>query len=211
VRRAGYVHDLGRAAVPSAIWERSGTLGHDAWAQVRLHAYHSEQVLARAKPLARLAALAGMHHERLDGSGYHRGVRAAQIPMAARVLAAADAFQALTADRPHRRAFPADRAAGQLAAMARDRLLDTDAVQAVITAAGSGNRAAAGRGGLTPRQVEVLRLVTRGLSNRAIAAHLTISPRTAEHHVQDVYTRIGVSSRAAAAMYAMEHGLLLDG
>jgi DNA-binding NarL/FixJ family response regulator len=62
--------------------------------------------------------------------------------------------------------------------------------------------------GLTARQVEVLRLVAQGLSNRAIADALVVSPRTAERHVQDIYARIGVSSRAAAALFAMEHDLL---
>jgi DNA-binding NarL/FixJ family response regulator len=61
---------------------------------------------------------------------------------------------------------------------------------------------------LSDREVEVLRLVAGGLSNRQIAAALVISPRTVEHHVQHVYTKIGVSTRAAAAMFAMEHGLL---
>jgi DNA-binding NarL/FixJ family response regulator len=134
--------------------------------------------------------------------------------MTARVLAAADVFQAMTADRPHRGALAPAVAVDELRTMARGRRLDADAVDAVITVAGTGGRGVrgpAGRGGLTARQVEVLRLVTQGLSNREIAVRLTISPRTAEHHVQDVYTRIGVSSRAAAAMYAMEHGLLLDG
>jgi HD-GYP domain-containing protein (c-di-GMP phosphodiesterase class II) len=211
---AGYVHDLGRAAVPGAIWERPRRLGHDAWAQVRLHAYHSEQLVARSPALSRLARVVGMHHERLDGSGYHRGARAAQIPMSARVLAAADTFQALTSDRPYRAALSPERAVDELRLMARGWRLDADAVEAVVTVADgrAGVRSGrAGRAGLTARQIEVLRLVTRGLSNRDIAGALTISPRTAEHHVQDVYTRIGVSSRAAAAMYAMEHGLLEDG
>ena len=207
---AAYVHDLGRAAVPSSIWERTGSLGSDAWPQVRLHAYYSEHILARSEPLAALAPLAGMHHERLDGSGYHRSAHAAQIPMQARVLAAADAYQALTSDRPHRRANPPAKAADELRSMAWSRRLDPDAVDAVLSAAagGRGARGRAGRAGLTQRQIEVLALVAGGLSNRAIAKRLTISPRTAEHHVQDVYARIGVSSRAAAAMYAMEHGLL---
>jgi HD-GYP domain-containing protein (c-di-GMP phosphodiesterase class II) len=208
--RAAHVHDLGRTAVPSATWERAGALGRDAWAQVRLHAYHSEQILCRSVQLAPLAPLAGMHHERLDGSGYHRSAKAAQQPMAARVLAAADTLQALMSDRPHRRARSMAAAASELQLMARSRQLDSDAVEAVIGAVDGSRRgrARAGRGGLTERQVAVLQLVARGLSNRAIADHLTISPRTAEHHVQDVYARIGVSSRAAAAMYAMEHGLL---
>lgn len=208
VTRAGYVHDLGRAAVRSGIWERPGGLGADAWLQVRLHAYHSEQILGRAPSLQPLAALVGLHHERLDGSGYHRGAKAAQISMRARVLAAADVFQALLSERPHRRAHPAGRAVDELRRMAKARRLD--AVDAVLAAASGAStvRRPAGRGGLTSRQIDVLNLVAQGLSNRGIAARLAISTRTAEHHVQDVYTRIGVSSRAAAAMYAMEHGLL---
>lgn len=207
---AAYAPHLGRAAVPSSIWERAGGFGSDAWPQVRLHAYHSEQILARSAPLARLATLAGMHHERLDGSGYHRSAPAAKIPMQARVLAAADAYQALTSERPHRRRYPPARAVQELRSMVRTRLLDPDAVEAVVSAADGGRtaRGGAGRAGLTERQVEVLALVAEGLSNRAIAERLTISARTAEHHVQDMYARIGVSSRAAAAMYAMEHGLL---
>jgi DNA-binding NarL/FixJ family response regulator len=62
--------------------------------------------------------------------------------------------------------------------------------------------------GLSDREVEVLRLVSRGLTNRQIAEQFTISPRTAEHHVQHIYTKLGVSSRAAAAIFAMEHDLL---
>ena len=196
--------------MPSGIWERAGGLGSDAWLQVRLHAYHSEQILARSVRLAPLARLAGMHHERLDGSGYHRNAHAAQLSMAARVLAAADVFQALTSERPHRGPYSADQAVEELRTMARDGRLDPDAVEAVVVAA-AGQRTArgrGGRGGLTERQIEVLQLVSQGLSNRAIAGRLTVSTRTVEHHVQDVYARIGVSSRAAAAMYAMEHGLL---
>lgn len=207
---AAFVHDLGRAAVPSSVWQQTGGLGGDTWPQVRLHAYHSEQILARSPSLAALATLAGMHHERLDGSGYHRSAHAAQIPMPARVIAAADAYQALTSERPHRRRYSPTRAVDELRSMARSRWLDPDAVEAVVSAAGGPrmSRAHGGRAGLTERQVAVLVLVADGLSNRAIAERLTISPRTAEHHVQDLYARIGVSSRAAAAMYAMEHGLL---
>lgn len=207
---AAHVHDLGRAAVPSGIWERAGGLGSDAWLQVRLHAYHSEQILARSAPLAPLAKLAGMHHERLDGSGYHRSALAAQIPMPARLLAVADVFQSLTSERPHRRRYSPGRAVDELRTMARARQLDPDAVEAVVSVTGGSrtSRSHGGRAGLTERQVQVLQLVAEGLSNRAIAERLTISTRTAEHHVQDLYARIGVSSRAAAAMHAMEHGLL---
>ncbi len=208
-RRVGFVQDIGRVAVPTAIWEHRGSLGSDAWMQVRLHAYHSEQVLARCPPLRSLATLAGQHHDRLDGSGYHRGATAAQLSMTARVLAAADVHQALVSERPWRRAHSRERAAALLRAEVKAGRLDDDAVRAVLAAVDGGTVVARTRpAGLTDRQIEVLCLVARGLSNRAIGELLVISPRTAEHHVQDVYARIGVSSRAAVAMYAMSHGLL---
>lgn len=209
VRRAGLVQDIGRVAVPNGIWEHPGQLGSDAWMQIRLHAYHSEQILGRCAPLATLAPLAGMHHDRLDGSGYHRGAPAAQLPITARVLGAADVYQALLGNRPQRPAHRPDRAASLVRAEARAGRLDPDAVAAVLAVAdGTSSSRRAGPAGLTDRQVQVLRLLARGLSNRAIGEALVISPRTAEHHVQDVYARIGVSSRAAAALFAMEHGLL---
>jgi DNA-binding NarL/FixJ family response regulator len=128
--------------------------------------------------------------------------------MAARVLAAADVFQAATQERAHRPGLAPEAAAAELTAEAAAGRLDPDAVRAVIEAAGQ--RAAPVRrpAGLTARQVEVLRLVARGLSNPQIARELVVSRRTAEHHVQDIYARIGVSSRAAAALFAMEHDLL---
>jgi HD-GYP domain-containing protein (c-di-GMP phosphodiesterase class II) len=164
VRRAALVHDLGRAAVPNGVWERDGPL---TWAEqegVRLHAYHSERVLVRCGPLAPVARLAGMHHERLDGSGYHRGAPAATLAPSERLLAAADVLHALTEHRAHRPARTAEDAAAVLAAEAVAGRLDPDAVRAVIEAAGgSAERVRAPRpAGLTERQVEVLRLVARG-------------------------------------------------
>jgi HD-GYP domain-containing protein (c-di-GMP phosphodiesterase class II) len=210
VRSAGLVHDIGRTAVPGAIWERPGPLGSDAWMQVRLHPYHSEQVLMRSAPLRGIAALAGQHHERLDGTGYHRGSKAPAVPIPARVLAAADAFQAMTSLRPHRPARPPGLAATELRIAAREGRFDADAVEGVVAAASGAThrRRRSLPAGLTERQVDVLRLVADGLPNKSIAERLVISPRTAERHVQDVYAKIGVSSRAAAALFAMEHGLL---
>jgi HD-GYP domain-containing protein (c-di-GMP phosphodiesterase class II) len=207
---AALLHDLGRVAISNAVWEKPGPLTSGEWEQVRLHPYHSERILSCTTVLEPMAALAGMHHERMDGSGYHRGCNAAQIPLPARVLAAADAMQAMTQARPHRDALTVEQAAQQLQRDARERRHDPDAVAAVVSAAGgttprsSGPRPAA----LSEREVEVLRLVAKGLSNQAIATRLYISRRTAEHHVQHIYAKIGVSSRAAAALFAMEHGLL---
>lgn len=209
LRRAAWFHDLGRVAVPDGVWERPGPLSEAEWEQVRLHAYHTERVLARSAPLAPLARIAGMHHERLDGSGYHRQSAGAGIPLAARVLAAADAFDAMTHERPHRPALPRATAAAELGAAVRDGALDGDAVAAVLGATG-GRVGRAGRprpAGLSEREVEVLRLLAEGLSNRGIAERLFISRRTAETHVQHIYGKIGVSTRAGAAMFAMRHGL----
>lgn len=207
---AGLLHDVGRVAVPDTVWERPGPLSAHEWEQVRLHAYHSERILAGSERLASLAPLVGMHHERLDGGGYHRGCTGAELPLPARALAAADAYQAMTGRRPHRPALAPEQAERRLLAGAADGLLDPDAVGAVLATAGHDAVVPRRRlpAGLSDREVEVLGLVADGCGNAEIARRLVISRRTAEHHVQHIYTKIGVSSRAAAAMFAMEHHLL---
>jgi DNA-binding CsgD family transcriptional regulator len=207
---AGLLHDVGRVAISDAVWEKPGALTAAEWEQVRLHGYHSERILAGSQRLAPLKVLVGMHHEHLDGSGYHRGSTGGDLPMPARLLAVADAYQAMTQRRPHRPALLPEQVEQSLLASARKGILDADAVTAVLGAAGHdvvpAHRAAPS--GLSDREVEVLRLVADGCSNAQIAERLVISRRTAEHHVQHIYTKIGVSSRAAAALFAMEHGLL---
>jgi HD-GYP domain-containing protein (c-di-GMP phosphodiesterase class II) len=136
VRPAGYLHDLGRAGVSSRIWDKPRALTSAEWDLVRLHAYHSERILARVPELADVALIAGRHHQRCDGSGYHHGVNAALLTMSARVLAAADVYQALVEDRPHRSALTPGQAAGELRGQARAGRLDGDAVSAVLDAAG---------------------------------------------------------------------------
>lgn len=209
VYAAGLLHDLGRVSVSDAIWEQPRALSRLEWDQVRLHAYHSERIVGASAGLARLAPIVGMHHERQDGSGYHRGVAGHAVPMSARVLASADVYVALTQDRPHRPRLEPAAAAAESRAEARQGRLDPEVVECVLAAAGE--RARTRRSWpaeLTEREVDVLRLIADGLSNREIARRLVISPRTAEHHVQHVYAKIGVSSRAAAALFALEHGLL---
>jgi HD-GYP domain-containing protein (c-di-GMP phosphodiesterase class II) len=210
---ASFLHDLGRVGISDAIWEKPGPLTRVEWEQVRMHAYHSERILATSNALELVAPIAGMHHERLDGSGYHRGCRARDLAPATRVLAAADVFHAMTQRRPHRKALDGERAAGELRAAARAGRLDPDAVKAVIEAAGqrSSRRRDLRPAGLTDREIEVLGLVARACANREIAEQLHISRRTAEHHVQHVYAKIGVSSRSGAALFALEHNLLPAG
>ncbi|MGH3648758.1 MAG: HD domain-containing phosphohydrolase, partial [Micromonosporaceae bacterium] len=213
LRHAGLFHDLGRVAVPTGVWEKPRPLGRGDWEKVRLHPYHSERILSHSTALAPLAKLAGAHHERRDGSGYPSGAK--QLSPSAYVLAAADAYQAMTQPRPHRPARSADLAATTLLSLVRDGAVDPDAADAVLAAAGHrpSRRTGAGRtgarpAGLSEREIEVLRLVACGRSNPEVAATLRISPRTAEHHVQHIYTKIGVSTRAAAAVYALRHGLV---
>jgi len=211
VRRAALLHDLGRTAVATGIWEKPGPLTTTEWEQVRLHPYQTERILSRSTTLAPLARIAGMHHERQDGSGYHHGASGGEVPVEARLLAAADAYQAMTRERPHRRALGRSAAAEALSSDAQEGRIDPECAAAVLDVAGT---RPPGRttwpAGLTDREVDVIRLVSRGASNKDVAAALVISPRTAEHHVQHIYSKIGVSTRAAAAMFAMEHGLLHD-
>lgn len=211
VRRAALLHDLGRVAIGAGVWEKPGSLNTTEWEQVRLHPYHTERILARSDALRPLARIAGMHHERQDGSGYHHGAAAAEVPLEARLLAAADAFQAMTQGRAHRAAMSAERAAEIVMSEAGAGRLDPGCVRTLVETAGE--RAPIRTlwpAALSDREVEVLRLVARGMSNKAIAAALHISQRTAEHHVQHIYGKIGLSTRAGAAMFAMEHGLLRD-
>jgi putative nucleotidyltransferase with HDIG domain len=209
LRRAGLLHDIGRVSVADGVWEKAGPLSAGEWEAVRLHAYHAERILARSETLQALAPIAGMHHERLDGSGYHRGAAAGTIPMSARILAAADVYEAMTRDRPHRPARTPEAAAKELEAEAAGRL-DHEAVRAVLTAAGRPppRRLGTAPAGLSDREIEVLRILAQGLSNREIARRLFISTRTAESHVQHIYAKIGSSTRAGAAMFAMHHDLL---
>jgi HD-GYP domain-containing protein (c-di-GMP phosphodiesterase class II) len=207
LRRAALLHDLGRAGVTTAIWEKRGPLTSGEWEQVRLHAYHTERILSRSAALAPLAQLAGMHHERLDGSGYHRGAPASVQSKMARILAAADVYQALTEERPHRAALAPEPAARALEAQPG---LDRQAVAAVLAAAGQrrGRVPMPWAAGLSDREVEVLRLLARGRSERQIAEALFISASTVHTHVTHIYEKAAVSTRASAALFAMENGLL---
>jgi HD-GYP domain-containing protein (c-di-GMP phosphodiesterase class II) len=210
VRAAGFFHDLGRVAVPNGVWDKRGALSAGEWERVRLHPYYTERVLERSPPLAPLALLAGSHHERLDGSGYHRGATASQLSVGARLLAAADAYDAMTHDRPHRRAMPPADARTELGEMVGAGALEKRAVDAVLEAAGAmplkvreGHPA-----GLTDREVEVLRLIARGRTNKEIAEALLVTEKTAGHHVEHIYAKAGVSTRVGAALFAMRHDLV---
>jgi HD-GYP domain-containing protein (c-di-GMP phosphodiesterase class II) len=209
LRRAGLVHDLGRLGVSNSIWDKPGPLGAGEWERVRLHPHITERMLHPSQALGPLGAIAVQHRERMDGSGYPRGLSGNAISQPGRILGVADAYQAMREPRPYRPPRSAADAAAELRADVRAGRYDPDVVEAVLGAAGHRIiRRREGPAGLTPREVEVLRLVARGLSNKLIATQLVISPKTVANHVEHIYAKIGATNRARASLFAMQHGLL---
>jgi HD-GYP domain-containing protein (c-di-GMP phosphodiesterase class II) len=209
LRRAGLVHDLGRLGVSNAIWDKPGPLGAGEWERVRLHPYLTERMLHQSPTLAPLGEIAVQHRERLDGSGYPKGLSGGSISRPARILGAVDAYRSMREPRPYRPPLDAEEAAGELQADVRAGKLDAEAVAAVLAAAGHPvSRRREWPAGLTTREVDVLRLVARGLSSKQIAAQLVITPKTARNHIEHIYTKIDASSRVAASLFATENGLL---
>jgi HD-GYP domain-containing protein (c-di-GMP phosphodiesterase class II)/DNA-binding CsgD family transcriptional regulator len=213
LRRAALVHDIGRVAVPVSVWAKPGPLSRDEHEQVRLHAYHSERVLDTCPALRPLARLAGSHGERCDGSGYHRGSRAGDLPAAAWLLAAADCYQAMRERRAHRPALSPQAAAEELSLQAQAGRLPHEAVRAVLAATGQPRRPVPlpRPAGLSERECEVLGLIARGMATKQVARQLGISPKTCDHHIQRLYRKTGLSTRAGATLFALEHGLIDPG
>jgi HD-GYP domain-containing protein (c-di-GMP phosphodiesterase class II) len=209
LRRAGLVQGLGRLGVSNSIWDKRGPLGAGEWERVRIHPYLTERMLCQSQALAPLGAIAVQQRELLDGSGYPRGLAGPAISRPARILGAADAYQAMREPRPHRPPRSADEAAATLRADVRAGRRDAEAVEAVLGAAGHRvARRREGPAGLTPREVEVLTLLAQGMSNKETARRLVISPKTVANHIEHIYAKIGTSTRATASLFAMQQGLL---
>ena len=212
-RWAALAHDLGELAVPVSTWMRAGALTERERDAAHLHPYHGERALAALGPDGRsVAGLVLRHHERLDGSGYHRNALAPDLSPASRVLAAAEAFQTAREPRPHRPPLSDAAAASSLRDAARAGRLCPDAVEALLTSVGQAARRVTSKGisGLTGREMEVLRLIAGGRTAKEAARELGISPKTADNHIQNLYAKIGVTTRAGAALFALERGLLQD-
>jgi HD-GYP domain-containing protein (c-di-GMP phosphodiesterase class II) len=208
LRRAALVHSLGRAGVPNTIWDKPRELTPSERERMQLHAYYTDRILRRGN-LAGLAELASSSHERLDGSGYARGLTSTAITQPARLLAAADVYDALTNARPQREALPIDHAAKELRQQARAGRLDGDSVDAVLTVLGHGPpKRPTAPADLTAREVEVLQLIAIGHTTTQVARALGISPKTADHHIQHIYAKIGASNRSVATLFAMQRGLV---
>jgi DNA-binding CsgD family transcriptional regulator len=212
LRRAAQVHDLGNVSIPELIWGKRGPLNPSERARVQLHAYHTQRILTVSPALRACGEIAGLHHERIDGSGYHRGLPAAALPLGARLLVAAEVFQAMTEERSWRPGLDPGAAAAELRREMSEGKLDRRACDAVLAAAGQrskpGRAARSWPVGLTDREVEVLRLLARANSNKQIAAALHISDATVHTHVLNVYGKIGVNTRAGATLFALEQDLI---
>lgn len=209
VRRSALVHAFGKLGVSNAILDKAPPLGAGERERLRMIPFVTHRMLRQSPALAQLGAIALQHAERLDGSGHPNGLAGAMISREARLLGAADVYQSLREPRPHREALSADEAAARLRAQVRAGRLDPDCVEAVLAAAGHRvGRRTAGPAGLTAREIDVLRLISRGLSTKEVAERLVISRKTVSNHVEHIYTKIGASNRATAALFATQHGLL---
>jgi HD-GYP domain-containing protein (c-di-GMP phosphodiesterase class II) len=209
VRRAGLLHDLGRLGISNAIWDKRDPLSASEKERIRLQPYLTERMLSTSPKLAVLAPLASSHQERLDGSGYPRGLRGDALSASARILAAADVYQAMSEPRPHREGRSGADACAQLRAEVRAGKIDANAADAVLQAAGHKvTKRSEQVAGLTAREIEVLRLLARGLQTKQIAQELVITPKTVSTHIEHIYTKIGASNRVGASLFATEHGLV---
>jgi HD-GYP domain-containing protein (c-di-GMP phosphodiesterase class II) len=206
--RAGLVHGLGRLGVSNQIWEKRSPLSTAEWERVRMYPYLTGRILSRVGGLESVVSLATKHEERIDGSGFPRGLAGGELTAQDRLLAAAVSYYQLLEPGSDRSAFDATGAAGQLRQEVRNGKLDAEAVDAVLAAAGHRvSRRTKWPAGLTSREVEVLRLVAQGRSNREIAAALFIAEKTARNHVERVYAKLNVSNRTQATLAAIDRGL----
>jgi HD-GYP domain-containing protein (c-di-GMP phosphodiesterase class II)/DNA-binding CsgD family transcriptional regulator len=207
--RAGLVHDIGLHGVPATILMKETPLSASEQERLRASSYYTERVLARPPALARVGAVAALAHERLDGTGHHRGLQGSAIPLPGRVLAAACAFAELVAPRMHAAGLTVKEAGASLRAEAMAGRLDPVATDAVLASAGvPTRRPTPGPAGLTAREIEVLRLIARGAATRDVASQLGISQKTAGTHIERIYTKTGSHSRSTATIFALRNGLL---
>jgi HD-GYP domain-containing protein (c-di-GMP phosphodiesterase class II) len=206
---AGLLHDLGRVALPNGLLEKAAPFNRAESERLRSIPAETTRILSGSSSLGPLANLAGAAYERVDGSGYHRGLAGSALSMPARVLAAAEFHRELTEERANRPALTIAEASGLLSKEVLAGRIDRAAAQAVLAAAGDRvtrvKRALPD--GLSEREVEVLAHLARGHSNRIIAERLGVSARTIQTHVMHIFEKTGIRGRAAAALYAVERNI----
>jgi len=208
LRRAGHLHDLGRLGVSNQVWSEPGELSPSEWERVRMHPYLTERVLDRIPGLGQVRTIARAHHEHLDGTGYPLGLGGSMLGRSERILAAAVAYQSALEPRPYRAAMSPQQAMERLRSRSRSGLLDPECVDAVLVVAGHRTSRLRRDDLLTPREHEVLGLVSRGFTNREIANQLVLSEKTVRNHVERTYHKIGATNRVGASLYALQNGLV---
>jgi HD-GYP domain-containing protein (c-di-GMP phosphodiesterase class II) len=211
---AGWLHGLGRVAIPNAVWNRAGPLTTGEWERVRLAPYWTSRGARQVAHLITAADVASHAFERLDGSGYFRGISAAGLPIESRILAAAVAWCALRADRPWRAARSADEALTVLKTEGSGERFDPQVLSALRAFTGAAAEQRDPKPApslmLTTREREVLRRIALGDSNKEAARRLDISPSTVRTHLESVFRKLGCKTRAACTLRASMLGLLAE-
>ena len=141
---AGLVHDIGKIGLPAGLLEKPGPLSLDERRQMEMHSEIGERILAKVDDYAEIARIVRHHHERVDGRGYPDGAAGSDIPLISRIIAVADAYNAMTSDRPYRDAMPS-RVARLRLAQAVESQFDTTVVaafEAILAAASEAYRVA---------------------------------------------------------------------
>jgi len=215
IHLAGLMHNFGLVTVPSFVLEKpTEELSNAELEQIRLHPYHAQRILAAVPELEAVADLVGSHHERMDGKGYHKGLRGSQIPLGARIIAVADRYDELTHEMPGHAGMESKDAL-DLMAQEVDSALCPDSFEGLVHMAEGEDHPQRQRSvrrqwpkGLMDREVDVLRLIAKGMSRAQAAEELVVSESTVRSHLEHIYSKVGVTSRAAATMFAMENALV---
>jgi HD-GYP domain-containing protein (c-di-GMP phosphodiesterase class II) len=209
IGKAALVYGLGRAAVSNQLWNTAGALSYSAVERVHLVPYWTQQALRPISELAVSAEIAAHAYERLNGSGYFRGVMGDALCAEHRLFATSVAWVALREARPWRTAYGESEAARLLAQDAAGGLFDKDVCDAVIAAARGERRTHQPKGSLlTARECDVLLEISRGASNKQVARLLDISPSTVRTHMESIFRKLECSTRAAATLKGLTLGLI---
>lgn len=210
LRLTALVHDIGKCAITNRIWYKADALSVSERLEMERHTFQTQFFLSHGTPFAEWADVAASAQERADGSGYHR--RSQLSDLASNILAAANEYDELTHGSPARAPLDAKSAANELNAMAKEMKFMPTAVLLVLQAAGHMVKDAGASlpFGLTRREAQVLARLAKSETTAEVAQNLGISPKTADHHIQSIYKKTDIRARPALALFALEHGIVMD-
>jgi HD-GYP domain-containing protein (c-di-GMP phosphodiesterase class II) len=212
LRRAALVHDIGKVAIPFNIVTKGEQRSSSEWETYRLHPYYTQRILERVPALQELAQAASAHHEWINGQGYHRQLTGEQIPLHGRILAVANTYVRLIQEQEDQ--TDQEEVLHTIHTLVGTQF-DSVCYEALVTSITKENglksitpRPRKNVDNLTEREIEVLSLLAQGHNTPQIAQNLYISKKTVEHHLSHIYNKIGVTSRTAAVVYAVQQGLV---